>query len=176
MSDLTIVIGSDHAGYALKAAIAKMLQASGLTVIDVGCDSAETPSDYPENAANVCQKLLELMDACQSEAMCDASSIKGIIVCGSGVGVSIAANRFNGIRAVLSHDLHTAALSRLHNDTNVLCLGARIIAPELAFAIVETWLSTVFEADRHQPRVSQLDTLVGGQFAQHVHGHEAGCC
>ncbi|MEB3206272.1 MAG: ribose 5-phosphate isomerase B [Vampirovibrionales bacterium] len=171
MSDMTIIIGSDHAGYVLKSKLVSLLASSGLSVHDVGCQSSDVSSDYPLNAAAVCEKLLML-----TQVQPESQVVRGIIVCGSGVGVSIAANRFKGIRAVLSHDLHTAALSRLHNDTNVLCLGARIIAPELAFAIVETWLSTSFEGERHQPRVDQLDALLQVHKAQSHPVHGAGCC
>ncbi|MEB3245443.1 MAG: ribose 5-phosphate isomerase B [Vampirovibrionales bacterium] len=165
-----LFLASDHAGYALKEALKTMLsRVEGLHVSDLGCASADVPADYPPIAGQLCQQLL---------ASPDPETARGILVCGSGVGMAIAANRFNGVRAVLAHDLHTAALSRLHNNTNVLCLGARMIAPELASAIVETWLSTTFEADRHAPRVQQLDAL--GASAQvsapQAHAHHSGCC
>jgi ribose 5-phosphate isomerase B len=141
-----LVIGSDHAGFALKDALVQALQAEGVTVVDVGCFNAERV-DYPLISAQV----VETMQTQQLPM--------GIICCGSGIGVSIAANRYPGIRAALVHDVLSARLSREHNDANVLCLAGRFTAAPLALEIVHTWLNTPFDGGRHSDRVSQLDSL-----------------
>lgn len=142
----SIVIGADHAGFALKQRVVEHLQTQGITVHDVGCFSEERV-DYPDIAGEVINtmRVKQLPHA--------------IIVCGSGIGVGIAANRYRGIRAVTANDIITARLSRLHNNANVLCLGGRIIAPELAFEITDTWLETPFEGGRHENRICLLDSL-----------------
>ncbi|MEB3286013.1 MAG: ribose 5-phosphate isomerase B [Vampirovibrionales bacterium] len=145
-STKTIILGADHAGFALKAKLAEYLAQKGIDVMDVGCHT-EASVDYPCVAEDFANAMLE------------KKAEKGVICCGSGVGVSIGVNRFPHIRAVLASDETTARLSRQHNDANVLCLGARLIAPELAFNILQTWLDTPFEGGRHQKRVDQLTQL-----------------
>jgi len=142
-----LIIGADHAGFGLKETLKPWLISQGLSVADLGCFSADAV-DYPAIAAKVAQQVI------------DSPSAGGILICGSGVGVSIAANRFNGIRAVLAHDLNTAQWSRMHNDANILCLGARVVAPELAQEIVDFWLNSEFEGERHQYRIDLMDQLV----------------
>jgi ribose 5-phosphate isomerase B len=142
-----IVLACDHAGYSLKSVIKDALVERGFEVMDLGCGSADDKVDYPQKA-----EALAL-------AMKEHGINRGIITCGSGVGVQIAANRHPWIRAVHAHDAHLAKLSREHNDSNVLCIGGRFVAPAYGVTIVESWLSGVFEADRHQPRVGMLECL-----------------
>lgn len=141
-----IIIGSDHAGYYLKDQIVEYLKKQGTQVTDVGCYNTESV-DYPKISEEVCVRMK------------DAENTVGILVCGSGIGVSMAANRFNYIRAVRAHDVVSTRLSRLHNDANILCLGARLIAAPLAFELINEFLSTPFEGDRHQRRVDQMGIL-----------------
>jgi ribose 5-phosphate isomerase B len=143
----TIALACDHAGYSLKAVIHEALLEQGFDVLDLGCHSEDDKVDYPEQA-----KALAL-------AMKEQDIARGIITCGSGVGVQIAANRHPWIRAVHAHDAHLAKLSREHNDSNVLCIGGRFVAPAYGLTIVDSWLSGVFEGERHQPRVGMLECL-----------------
>jgi len=142
-----IVLACDHAGFSLKDVIKSALIERGLDVMDLGCHNAEDKVDYPEQAKDLAM------------AMKEHGIQRGIITCGSGVGVQIAANRHPWIRAVHAHDAHLAKLSREHNDSNVLCIGGRFVAPAYGLYIVETWLSSVFEGERHQPRVGMLECL-----------------
>lgn len=135
-------LASDHAGYALKDLLARELSGRGFTVRDHGTDSGES-CDYPVFAHRLCTAVL-------------SEGGQGILVCGSGIGMSMAANRHAGIRAALcTTELH-ARLSRRHNDANVLCLGARITGEELALAIMAAFLETGFEGGRHQRRIDQI--------------------
>lgn len=149
----SIAIGADHAGYPLKEALIEYLKAQGVAVEDVGCFSTDSV-DYPHIARDVVQ------------AMNSHGHARGILCCGSGIGVSIAANRFPQIRAALANDLYSARMSRQHNDANVLCMGSRVIAPALAIEILKTWLDTPFEGERHQRRVDQLGSLVQPEEGQ----------
>ncbi len=149
----TIILGADHAGFELKEKVGQYLKAKGIDVKDTGCYSPERV-DYPLMA----QKAIEAMRVEQTSE--NAKSIRAILCCGSGIGISIGANRFPGVRAVLANEVTSAKLSRLHNDANVLCMGGRMIAPELAFEIIDTWLETPFEGGRHENRVQQLDELL----------------
>lgn len=143
MKTLKIAIGSDHGGFELKDKIVKHLKTRGFEVKDFGTFSADS-CDYPkigkEVASNVNSKNAD----------------RGILVCGSGIGMSIAANRFKDVRAALCWDLKTAELSRQHNNANVLCLGERVIDNDLAIKMVDLWLKTQFEGGRHQKRVDML--------------------
>ena len=141
-----IIIGSDHAGYYLKDQIVQYLKSNGTEVTDVGCYDTSSV-DYPNVAEELCARLK------------DATNTKGILCCGSGVGMAMAANRHPFIRAVRAHDVVSAKLSRMHNDANVLCFGARMIAPALAYELMNVWLSTSFEGDRHQRRIDQMAKL-----------------
>lgn len=138
-----IQIGSDHAGFELKEFLAPELKALGYEVTDHGCHSTGS-CDYPQFALPVC------------EAVKDRKSL-GILICGTGIGMSLAANRHPGIRAALCTCEIMARLARRHNDANILCLGARIIGRELAVAIMAAFLGTPFEGGRHQRRVDMLD-------------------
>ena len=140
---MQIFIASDHAGFGLKASLRAYLLDLGLDVQDLGVDCKESV-DYPDFANVLCQQVL----TCQGS--------KGILICGSGIGMSIAANRLCGIRAALCTDSLMAKLARAHNDSNVLCLGQRIIGEAVAFDIVEAFLNTPFENGRHQIRVQKL--------------------
>lgn len=136
-----IYIACDHAGFELKQYLIEQLQNS-FEIIDCGCDSAENSVDYPDFANYLCQKM--------------ASAEKGILICGSGVGISIAANRFKHIRAALCHNEKSAKLSRNHNDANVIALGARILSKEENLKLVQIFLSENFESGRHEIRVEKL--------------------
>jgi ribose 5-phosphate isomerase B len=147
MSATPIVIGADHAGYDLKESLKAHLSAQGYAVIDVGCANSGQSVDYPLIAAAVVAAKRE------------QGAPFAILCCGSGVGVSIAANRFPDIRAVLAQDVYLARLSRQHNDANLLCLGARFTAAEYAQVILDAWLAEPFEGERHARRVDQLANL-----------------
>jgi ribose 5-phosphate isomerase B len=143
---MIIGIGSDHAGYSLKEHILKFLKEtySEFDLRDYGCKSSSDSVDYPNIAASLCGDLSK------------GNLERGILVCGSGVGMSIAANRVKGVRATLCSDLLTARLCREHNDSNVLCLGNWFVTPKLSEEILNIWLKTKFAAGRHQKRVSLL--------------------
>ena len=141
-----ITIGSDHGGYRLKTEIIKHLKDSGYKISDLGCFSEE-PCDYPEIAKAVSKEVL-------------ADNGMGSLVCGTGIGMSIAANRFEGIRASHCTDTFTARMTRAHNDSNILCLGERVTGLGLALDIVDAWLKTAFEGGRHQKRIDIIDGVV----------------
>ncbi len=141
-----IAIASDHAGYALKQLIIEHLHDQGVQIDDLGCGGE--PVDYPIYA----EKLCKAVAAGQYE--------RGILVCGTGIGMSIAANKMPGIRAALCGDCFSAAMSRQHNDANVLCLGGRVVGAELAKMIVDTYLNTGFSnGESHIRRIGQLKEL-----------------
>jgi len=140
-----IAIGSDHAGYGLKQEIIQYLTKKGYPYVDKGCYSSESV-DYPVYAHAV------------AHAVADGEAEKGIIICGTGIGVSMAANKVKGIRAALCHDCFSAEATRLHNDANVLTMGARVVGGGLALKIVETFLTTPFSGEeRHMRRISQIE-------------------
>ena len=138
-----IFIASDHAGFILKSFLITELQKLKFNVIDLGCDSADKSVDYPDFADKLAKKIKKNTDF-------------GILVCGSGVGISIAANRHKHIRAALCNSAKLAKLSRNHNDANVLALGARIITQKSALTIAKTFFATQFEGQRHERRVAKL--------------------
>ncbi len=139
-----IALGCDHGGYELKLEIIKYLEKNGLEYKDFGCHGESC--DYPVYAKQVGQAIL------------DGECEKGILVCGTGIGMSIAANKMKGIRCAMLSDCFSAEATRLHNDTNVMALGGRTIGPELAIKIVDTFLNTPFSGDeRHMRRVSMLE-------------------
>lgn len=141
---MRIAIGSDHAGFALKEMLKKELAAGGHPVVDVGT-SSEASCDYPDFAAAVARSV--------ARKECE----RGILVCGTGIGMSMAANRTAGVRAAVCHGEYAAEMSRRHNDANVLCLGSRILTADLARRIVNLWLATPFEGGRHEGRVRKID-------------------
>ncbi len=139
----SIALGSDHAGFELKGLIKKHLLEKGYDVTDYGTQNSER-TDYPIYGEKV------------ARAVADGKADKGILVCGTGVGISISANKVSGIRAVVCSEPYSALLSRNHNDTNVLALGSRVVGSELALMIVDVWLSGEYESGRHAQRVNQI--------------------
>jgi ribose 5-phosphate isomerase B len=141
---MRIAVGSDHAGFELKSMLAKHMADAGHQVVDLGTDSPEEPVDYP------------LFGLAVGRAVADGRAERGICVCGTGIGISIAANKVSGVRAALVHDVTTASLARRHNDANVICLGGRTTGVAEALDAVDTFFSTAFEGDRHQRRVTEI--------------------
>ncbi|MEJ2034217.1 MAG: ribose 5-phosphate isomerase B [Deltaproteobacteria bacterium] len=138
---MKIAIGCDHGGIGLKEEICSLLADLEYEVDDQGCHRAVSV-DYPEFAQAVCREVI------------DGRCERGILICGTGIGMSMVANRHPQIRAALCHELYSARMSREHNDANVLCLGARVIGLGLATEIVRTWLATDFTGGRHQRRIA----------------------
>ncbi|OXT05733.1 ribose-5-phosphate isomerase [Thermohydrogenium kirishiense] len=147
---MMIALGSDHAGYELKIEIAKYLKEKGIEYIDFGTYGTERV-DYPIFALKVANEV--------ASGKCE----KGILFCGTGVGISIAANKVKGIRAVVCSEPYSAALSRAHNNTNILALGSRVVGLELAKMIVDQWLNTPYEGGRHQKRIDQISKIERGE-------------
>ena len=141
-----VYIGCDHAGYEIKNDIAKYLEENNIEYKDLGCNGEKV--DYPVIAEKVCTGVLE-----------DVENNKGILVCGTGIGMSIAANKIKGIRAAHCTDEYSSKYTRLHNNANVLCMGARITGSGLALEIAEVFLNTEFEGGRHQRRIDLIDRL-----------------
>jgi ribose 5-phosphate isomerase B len=146
---MKIAIGSDHAGFELKQKVAPLLEGAGHEVVDVGTESEES-TDYPLYAASA------------ARLVAGGEADRAVLVCGSGVGVSIVANKVDGVRAVNAHDPEEAEMSRRHNDANVLALAGRRLGEGDAGAIVERFLSTEFEGGRHQRRVDQISDVEQG--------------
>ncbi|SNU06749.1 ribose 5-phosphate isomerase B [Lachnospiraceae bacterium] len=146
---MKIIIGSDHGGYDLKLEIIEHLKTRGFEVIDVGSDS-DASTDYPIYA----KKLTDILTEYITANNIDYDAL-GILVCGTGIGMSMAANKVEGIRAALCHDTFSAEATREHNNANVLCMGARVIGPGLALKVVDTFIDTPFSKDeRHVRRIS----------------------
>ncbi|MFM7065016.1 MAG: ribose 5-phosphate isomerase B [Actinomycetes bacterium] len=143
---MRVAMGADHGGYLLKDALAEHLRGRGAEVLDLGTHSGDRV-DYPEFGAAV------------GRAVASGDADLGVCVCGSGIGISIAANKVAGVRAAVVHDETSARLSREHNDANVLCLGERLVGPAVAVAALDAWLDAEFEGGRHAARVAQLDAL-----------------
>ena len=143
MTTETIAIAADHAGYELNEALKKELSLKGYSVLDLGTDSTESV-DYPDLARHL------------AEALAESKASRGVLVCGSGIGISIAANRHTNLRAAPCHDAITARLARQHNDANVLALGARLIGVDVAKECLDIFLETEFEGGRHTRRVAKL--------------------
>ena len=141
-----IAIGADHGGFELKAHIKKHLDELGLEYKDYGTYSEESV-DYPDCAKPVC------------EAVMDGTADKGILICGTGIGISIAANKHKGIRAALCSDVYSAKMTKVHNNANVICLGGRVTGRELAFMIVDAWLNAEYEGGRHQARIDKIHAI-----------------
>ncbi len=140
-----IALGSDHGGYGLKQEIMKHLEEKGIEYKDYGCYD-ESPCDYPVFGKKA------------ARAVASGECEKGILICGTGIGISIAANKIKGIRAALCHDVFSAKATREHNDANMLAMGARVVGPGLALMIVDTFLNTEFSsAERHQKRIDMLE-------------------
>lgn len=141
-----IVMGSDHAGPELKSHIKQHLEANGHTVNDVGTDSTAS-CDYPDYA----EKAARIVAAGEADL--------GILICGSGVGIGIAANKVHGIRCVICSEPYSARMARAHNNANMISMGARIVGPDLALMIVDEFVNGVFDGDRHARRVGKINAL-----------------
>ena len=147
MQKRKIYIGADSAGLPLKEEIKKHLEANEYDVTDCGTNSTES-CHYPVFASAVCENVLK-----------NLSDSFGILVCGTGIGMSMCANKYNGIRAALCSDTYSAKMTRQHNDANVLCLGGRVIGPCLALDIVDSFLQNEFEGGRHKTRVDMMTEI-----------------
>ncbi len=143
---MRVAVGSDHRGFGVKAKLIELIKRLGHDVEDAGCYSADSV-DYPDVAAIVGDKIA----AGQTD--------RGVLICGTGIGMCIAANKFSGVRAAPCHDDLTAELSRRHNDLNVLCLSADLLGEKLIDRMVEIWLNTPFEAGRHARRIEKIAGL-----------------
>ncbi len=139
-------VASDHGGFELKNIVTAHLADRGIGVLDLGPESAGTV-DYPDYAVKM------------AKCVQSGTARRGVLICGTGLGMSIAANRFKGIRAALCHDHFTASASRRHNDSNILVLGGRVLGTDLAVEILDTWLDTSFEGERHNRRIEKIDKL-----------------
>lgn len=140
-----IVIGSDHAAFEMKEALKGFLLSKNFDIVDVGTYSADR-ADYPDYAKKLCHEVLH-------------QKIEGILLCGSGIGVSMAANRFKGIRAALCRSPEDAEMARKHNNANVICLGARFNTQKEIEAILESWFSHTFEGGRHSERLAKFENM-----------------
>jgi len=147
---MKIAIGNDHIGIELKTTVIEELEKRKIEVVDCGTDSSKRV-DYPTYAEKV------------AVLVANGEVDKGIVLCGTGVGVSIAANKVNGIRCVCCSDPYSAKLSREHNDTNVLAMGSRVVGKELARMIVNEWLDGVYEGERHKKRIELIKDIEGRQ-------------
>ncbi len=139
-------IGTDHAGFEIKPFVIEYLEKKGIEVEDLGTYSTESV-DYPDFAHKVANAVLE------------NPGTMGILICGTGIGMSLAANKHKGIRAALCHDYYTAEMSRRHNNANILCFGARVVGKGVIESILDAWLSHEFEGGRHQRRVEKIDNF-----------------
>lgn len=148
----TVAIACDHAGFPLKEAIRKYLEEKGIEMVDYGCYTAEKSVDYPVYAHLVAESIQK------------KTHDLGLLICGTGIGMSMAANKHAGIRAAVCSDAFSAEMTRRHNDANILCLGARVVTPEQGCALAELFLTTPYEGGRHQRRVdmvTELDKKIG---------------
>ena len=146
---MRIAVGSDHAGFDVKALVLTHLASRGHEVLDLGAHDATTSVDYPDVGAAI------------GEAVVNASCDLGVAICGTGIGISIAANKVPGVRAALVHDATTARLAREHNHANVLCLGARVLGPAVILDALDAWLQTAPGEGRHLGRIEKLAGLDG---------------
>lgn len=141
-----LAIGSDHGGFELKTRVIEHLKNEGIEVRDFGTYTGDS-CDYPDIAEVVCKSVMS--------GECE----RGILICGTGIGISIAANKVDGIRAALCSDVFSAKMARQHNNANIICLGGRVTGCELAFMIVDTFISQEFEGGRHQRRIDKIHAL-----------------
>lgn len=146
-----IYVGSDHAGFELKEALREYVKGLGHNVVDVGTFSDANKVDYPDIAKEVAEKVR------------DNAGSRGVLICGTGIGISIAANKVRGIRAANVHDTTEARLSRQHNDANIVAIGQRTTGSETAKDIVDAFLTTDFEGGRHTARVEKISAMENGQ-------------
>ena len=141
-----IAIGSDHAGFGLKEEILGLLKGLNIDIVDCGTNTTESV-DYPDFGSRV------------SELVSEGEVERGILVCGTGLGMSMVANKYPNVRAALCNDLFSAKMSRMHNDANILVMGGRVIGKDLAAEIVKVWLSTPFEGERHLKRLNKIKKI-----------------
>ena len=141
-----IAIGSDHAGFGLKEDILGLLKGLNMDIVDCGTNSTESV-DYPYFGARV------------SELVSSGEVQRGILICGTGLGMSMVANKYPNVRAALCNDLFSAKMSRLHNDANILVMGGRVIGKDLAAEILKVWLNTAFEGERHLKRLNKINKI-----------------
>lgn len=144
---MKIALAADHGGFELKEKVKSFLIEKGYEILDLGCDNGETSVDYP-NYGKLC-----------GETVVKGDADKGIVVCGTGIGISIAANKVKGVRCALCTNVFMAEMASKHNDANLLSLGGRVLDTELALEITQTWLTTEFEGGRHQRRVDMLGCI-----------------
>ncbi len=147
---MRVAVGSDHRGVEWRRRTIEFLRSLGNETIEFGGNGNEAV-DYPDIAADVARQV--------SGGLCD----RGVLFCGTGIGVSIAANKIHGIRAAVCHDQYSAEMSRRHNDANILCLSAERLPPEEVFEIIRRWLATEFEGGRHQRRIDKIAGLESEQ-------------
>jgi len=150
---MKVVVANDHAGYPLKLAVVQHLEQAGHDVVDLGSHSTE-PVDYPPICAGCARRVVA------------GDADRGIVIGGSGQGEALAANKVRGARAALCHDEYTARFARRHNDANLLSLGARVVAEELALDIVDVFLSTGFDGGRHQQRIAEITAIEDEEAAK----------
>ena len=151
---MRIALGSDHAGYPLKTALGKHLADAGHQVVDLGTDSPDVSVDYPEFGIAV------------GEAVVGGTADRGVCVCGTGIGIGIAANKVAGVRAAVVHDVTTAALAARHNDANVVCFGGRVTGEAVALDALDAFFAATFEAGRHERRVEEIAAYETGRAAR----------
>jgi ribose 5-phosphate isomerase B len=154
VNQVKVALGCDHAGYLLKEVVWSSLKSVGHEVVDKGTFSQES-CDYPDFAEEV------------ATSVAGGEAERGIVICATGIGMAMAANKVAGIRASVCNDLYTARFSRLHNDANVLALGARVVGPGLAEEIVKTWMETDFEGGRHLRRIGKIGAIEAGSGEEH---------
>lgn len=142
---MKVIISGDHAGMTIRNEVKSLLEEMGIPYEDIGC-TCETSVDYPDYALPAAERV-----AC-------GEFDRGILICGTGIGMSIAANKVKGIRCALTHDVYSAKLTRQHNDSNMIAMGERVIGPGLAREIAKTWLETDFEGGRHENRLGKINT------------------
>ena len=146
---MKVAVGCDHGGFDYKDRVIEAIMGLGKDVIDFGCFDNKSV-DYPDYAAQVCKAIIEKRADC------------GVLICGSGIGISIAANKFKGIRCALAHDHLTAELCRQHNNANVIAFGARVVGIEVVIDCVKTFLATDFLGGRHQDRINKIEKIENG--------------
>jgi ribose 5-phosphate isomerase B len=153
MSEREYVIGCDNAAVPMKDLVRDYLRQKGFTVEDVGCNSPEDPTNYPTVAKHLCSRVME-----------SGYAKRGVLICGTGLGMCITANKFKGIRATVCHDAYSAERSILSNNANVLCMGARVIGPELAKKIVDEWTSLEFQDGHSTAKVAEISAIEEENF------------
>ena len=151
---LKVAIGADHAGFQAKKALAEFLRREGFEVQDVGAQNEESSDDYPDFASRVAQLV--------SGGRCD----RGILVCGTGIGMGMAANKFPGVRAAVCHNEYTAQAARSHNNANVLCMGGRVLTPQRMLKLTRIFLQTEAEGGRHKRRVDKIERMEREQMCK----------